>query len=70
MPRPSALDDLHRALGQGGDEGLAVLLGQDAVVEGDDNTLVGLGANQPAHPLAQLQNGLRQGKLRERNRPP
>jgi hypothetical protein len=58
---------VHRmfTLRQGGDEGLAVLLGEDAVIEGDDNALVGLGADEAAYALPELENGLGERDLGE-----
>jgi len=49
--RKKGLDDFHRALGQRIEEGLAVFLEQDAVVQHDDNAGVGLGADEPADSL-------------------
>ncbi len=38
-------DHLHRALRQGAEEGVAVVLGEDAWVEDDDDVFVLLGAH-------------------------
>jgi hypothetical protein len=53
-------NNLYRALGQRVEKGLAVLLGQNPVVQHDDDAGVGLGADQPANALAELQDRLRQ----------
>src|SRR5881397_272770 len=51
---------LDRTLGQRLYEGLAVLLGQDAIVQCDNNAGIGLGADEPAHPLTEFQDRFRQ----------
>src|ERR1043165_4120080 len=57
---------LDRALGHRIHERLAVLLGENAIVQRHNDAGVGLGADEPAHALAELEDGLRQGKLAER----
>jgi hypothetical protein len=44
---------------------LSVSLGQDAGVEGDDDALVGLGADEAAYALPELEDGLGERELAE-----
>ena len=59
------LDDA-RAVGQGVEEGAAVGLGQDARIEDHDDPAVGLGADQPAEALLELDHRLGDLVLDER----
>ena len=57
--------NFHRTFRQGVEKRLAVLLGQNAVVQHHHDAGVGLGADQPADALAEFQNRLGQGKFAE-----
>jgi hypothetical protein len=61
----AGLHNFHGTFWQRIEKGLAVLLGQNAVVENDHDAAIGFGANQPPHALAKFQDGFRQGKFRE-----
>ena len=51
--------------GLGFEDGLAVLFGEDAVVQDHHNAGVGLGADEATDALAEFEDGLGQGKFAE-----
>ena len=61
----AALDGFDRTLRQRGQERLAVALCENAIVQDDDNARIGLGSNQAADALAEFEDRLGQGKIRE-----
>src|ERR1043165_4119307 len=58
-------NNLHRALRQRVKKRLAILLGENAVVQHDDDAVVGLRPNQSAYALPEFQNRHGQRKLAE-----
>src|SRR5579863_225530 len=56
IARHCASDDFHGAFGQGVNEGLAVAFDEDAVVQDDDDAGIGLGADEAADALAELED--------------
>ena len=52
-------NDVDRAGRQGFQEGASVAFGEDPRVEDGDDAVVGLGANEAADALAQLEDRLR-----------
>src|SRR3569833_646971 len=55
----------HRAFRQRVEKRLAVLLGEHAIVEHDNDAGVGFGADQSSDALAKFQDGFGQGKFAE-----
>src|SRR6266478_9297641 len=56
---------LQRAFRQRFEEGAAILFGEDAVIQHDDDAGVGFGTDEPAHALAEFENRFGQREFAE-----
>src|ERR1041385_5837662 len=60
------LNHFERAFGDGVEEGLAVLFGQNPIVERHDNSRIGFGPDQSPDTLTELEDRFRQRELAKR----
>src|ERR1043166_7287683 len=62
---PWSSNHFHRALWHCVHECLAILFGEEAIIQCDDNASIRFRADKAADTLAEFQDGFRQGKLTE-----